>query len=180
MQLAGPAFTIKGRPTTKKDPDNQKLKIGIINQMKYPCITVIDTDSDTKVAHFGELTATSSMAHGAIGTLVDGGTRDSKYLLRIGYPTFCRYQCPVEAFGRYEYEYFQRPVKIRGGLVEFVTVNPGDFIFGDMDGVVVIPSNLTIKVLEMCEEYFGLENKTREDFKKGLDPVKVYEKYGRI
>lgn len=180
MQLAGPAFTIKGRASTRKDAENQKLKIGIINQMRYPCVTVLDAGCDTKVAHFGELTANSSKAHGAVGMLVDGGTRDSKYLVKMGYPTFCRYRNPVEAFSRYEYEYCQEPVKIRGALVDFITVSPGDFIFGDMDGAVIVPKDMILKVLELCENFFDLENKTRKEFKKGLDPVKVYEKFGRI
>ena len=58
--------------------------------MKYPCVTVLDTDQDTRVAHFGELTANSSRAHGAVGMLVDGGTLPAgdivvDYVKELGY-----------------------------------------------------------------------------------------------
>lgn len=182
MILAGPAFTIKGRSSDEEFEEGLQIKklLDMVNKMYYPCIVVIDTGQDTRVAHHGELLAISSRAHGALGALIDGGTRDSRYLLEMDYPVVCRYKNPIELQGRYEMEYAEKPVKMRGTLTEFVTVNPGDFIFGDLDGVIVIPKEINLKVLEQAEEYLDLEGKGREDLRKGADPTKVWDEYEKI
>ena len=182
MILAGPAFTIKGRAYDEEIDEKGLMDefLAMINAMSYPCIVVIDTGTDTRCAHFGELFGSASQAHGAVGALIDGGIRDTKFLIDMNYPILCRYKNPVELQGRYKFEGCQKPVRIRGVLVDFVTVNPGDFIFGDIDGALVIPQEMIIKVLEKAEEYCNLESLAREDFKKGMDPLKVYEKYGII
>jgi regulator of RNase E activity RraA len=98
----------------------------------------------------------------------------------MGFPVFARYRTPVEAFGRYTLINSQVPVRISGELVQAVTVNPGDFIFGEEDGVIVIPKDLTIKVLDECERIKGLEDQARRDFARGDDPVEVFQRYQRF
>ncbi|HVH70459.1 MAG TPA: RraA family protein, partial [Candidatus Dormibacteraeota bacterium] len=132
------------------------------------------------VAIYGELSATTARAHGAIGALIDGGTRDCGHLIRMGFPVFARYRCAVEAFGRYMMINNQVPIRISGELTETVVVNPGDFIFGEEDGVLVIPKNQTLEVLLECERIAGLENKAREEFARGDDPVEVFRRYKRL
>ena len=71
-------------------------------------------------------------------------------------------------------------MRISGETSETVTVNPGDFIFGEEDGVIVIPKDLTLKVLEECERIKGLEDQARNDFARGDDPVEVFQRYHRF
>jgi regulator of RNase E activity RraA len=61
-----------------------------------------------------------------------------------------------------------------------VRVDPGDFIFGDYDGVMVIPQQLTMKVLEECERVMGIEDVARAEFARGEDPVAVFERHKRL
>lgn len=182
MVLAGTAFTIKGKATDEKIEETGLMNklLAMIKKMYDGCIVVIDTGTDTRCAHFGELFGNTSRAHGALGALVDGGIRDSGFLLDMNYNVFTRYQNAVELQGRFEFEHCQKPVKIRGTLTDFITVNPGDFIFGDLDSVLVIPKEIILKVLEKAEGYEKLEKKARKDFGEGIDPLEVYKKHGII
>lgn len=181
MKLAGPAFTVKGSTSAVKDEQWRYRRLHALKDMTYPCIEVRDAGTTPfNVALYGELTATSAQAHGAVGALVDGGTRDSGMLIEMGFPVFARYRTPIEAFGRVITLEHQVPILISGELTETVVVNPGDFIFGDLDGVLIIPKELTLKVLLEAEKILGIENLAREEFKSGKDPVEVFNKYRRL
>ncbi len=180
MKLAGPAFTFKGATTAIKDETWRYRRLNAIKEMKYPCVEVRDRTTPYNVALYGELSATTAAAHGAVGAVIDGGTRDSGFLISMGFPVFARYQSPIEAFGRVITIAHQVPILLSGELTETVVVNPGDFIFGDIDGVIVIPKHLTRQVLLEAERILGLENAAREEFKQGHDPVEVFKKYRRL
>jgi regulator of RNase E activity RraA len=180
MKLAGPAFTVKGTLTAERDEAGRHQRMKMVCAMTYPCIEVRDCGTPFNVAIYGELSATTARAHGAVGALIDGGTRDSGHLIAMDFPVFAKYRCPVEAFGRYTLLKTQVPVRIAGELTETVEVNPGDFIFGEEDGVLVIPKDLILTVLEHCERIKGLENQARHDFARGDDPVEVFKRYKRF
>lgn len=180
MKLAGPAFTVKGTTTCEKDESKRYKRLAMIKEMTHPCIEVRDRGTPFHVALYGELSATTAQAHGAVGALVDGGIRDSAYLIRMGFPVFARYRNPVEAFGRWMMLDYNVPVLLHGELCETVRVNPGDFIFGDLDGVMVIPRDLTLTVLEECERVMGIEDVARSEFARGDDPVEVFERHKRL
>lgn len=180
MKLAGPAFTLKGTMTCERDEAGRHKRIGMVRQMTRPCIEVRDRGTPFNVALYGELSATTARAHGAVGALIDGATRDTARLISMGFPVFARYRNPVEAFGRYMLMSYQVPILLSGETVETVRVNAGDFIFGEADGVLVIPKDLTVKVLLECERISGLEDRARADFASGEDPVEVFTRYKRM
>ncbi len=180
MKLAGPAFTFEGATTAVKDELVRYRRLNALKEMKFPCIEVRDRTTPFNVALYGELSATSAAAHGAVGALMDGGTRDSGMLISMGFPVFARYRSPVEAFGRVMTIAHQVPILMSGELSETVVVNPGDFIFGDIDGVIVVPKALTLSVLQEAERIAGIEDAARLDFKKGEDPVEVFKRHRRL
>lgn len=180
MILAGPAFTVKGTMSCEKDESKRYKRLAMIRQMSAPCVEVRDAGTPFHVAIYGELSATTSRAHGAVGALIDGGTRDCRHLVEMRFPVFARYRNPVEAFGRWMMLDYQVPIRIHGELSESIIVRPGDFIFGDLDGVMVIPQELTIKVLEECERVMGIEDVARAEFARGDDPVAVFERHKRL
>ena len=180
MKLAGPAFTVKGTTTCIKDESKRYKRLAMIKEMTHPCIEVRDAGTPFHVALYGELSATTASAHGAVGALVDGGVRDTGHLIRMGYPVFARYRNPVEAFGRWMMIEYNVPILIHGELCQALQVNPGDFIFGDSDGVIVVPQEVTMKVLEECERVMGIEDVAREEFARGDDPVTVFERHKRL
>jgi regulator of RNase E activity RraA len=180
MKLAGPAFTFKGTTTAVKDESVRFRRLDALKEMPRPCVEVRDRTTPFNVALYGELTATSAAAAGAVGALIDGGTRDSGMLIEMGFPVFARYRSPVEAFGRVMTLAHQVPVLISGETRETVVVNPGDFIFGDIDGALVIPRDLTLTVLEEAERIAGIEDAARADFRAGEDPVAVFKRHHRL
>jgi 4-hydroxy-4-methyl-2-oxoglutarate aldolase len=179
MVVAGPAFTIKGISDPTGDPELLEKRIKLFKAMSYPCVDVRDCGFDTRVAHYGEMNATLGRKHGAVGAIVDGGTRDSRHLLEMGFPVFARYYTPVEAKKRWSYYTWQVPIVLRGSMSATVQVNPGDFVFGDIDGVVIIPKELTLSVLEEAEALVGRENQARKDYVDG-DVEDVYRRYGTL
>ncbi len=180
MKLAGPAFTIKGTATCERDEAGRYKRIGMIRQMTPPCIEVRDRGTPFNVALYGELSATTARAHGAVGALIDGATRDCAHLIAMGFPVFARFRNPVEAFGRYQMMACQVPILLSGETVETVRVDPGDFIFGEADGVLVIPRRLTLDVLTECERICGIEDQARLEFARGDDPVEVFRRHRRL
>lgn len=180
MKLAGPAFTIKGTVTCERDEAGRHKRIGMITQMTAPCIEVRDRGTPFNVALYGELSATTARAHGAVGALIDGATRDSSHLVAMGFPVFARFRNPVEAFGRYMMVACQVPILMSGETTETVRVDPGDFIFADGDGAIVIPKALTLQVLTECERISGIETAARVEFARGENPVEVYQRHKRL
>jgi regulator of RNase E activity RraA len=180
MKLAGPAFTVKGTMSCERDETVRYKRLEMIRQMQRPCVEVRDCGTPHAIAMYGELSATTAAAHGAVGALVDGGTRDTARLIEMGFPVFARYRTPIEAFGRWAMLDHQVPVLLSGELTDTVQINPGDFIFGDYDGVLVIPQDLTLKVLVECERITGIENQARAAFARGEDPVEVFQRYKRL
>lgn len=180
MKLAGPAFTVKGTVTAERAEADRETALQMVCSMEHPCIEVRDRGTSFNVAIYGELSATAAKAHGAVGALVDGGTRDSGQLIKMDFPVFSRYRSPVEAFGRYMILRFQVPIHVSGELTDTVEIKPGDFIFGEEDGVLVIPKALILRVLKKCEDVKSLEDKARGDFARGDDPVEVFKRYKRL
>lgn len=183
MVLSGPAFTIKGVPDPVGDETLLKRRIHLFNDMRAlgcSLIDVRDCSFDLQAAHYGEMNAVVGRASGVIGAVIDGGCRDTGFLLKANFPVCCRYQTPVEAFRRWSYFNWQVPVGLRGALSSVVIVNPGDFVFGDLDGVLIIPRSIVIDVLEKAEKVVSVEDQARQEFATTDDPIAVYQKYGKL
>ena len=179
MQVAGPAFTVRMISTPSRDETTHNIRLGMLRDMTPGCIQVRDTQNNQNCGQFGEISATAARAAGCVGAVIDGSTRDSMKLLEMEFPTFCRFRNPAEAFGRTMAVEYQVPIYVKGVDGQLV-VHPGDYIFGDNDGVVIVPKDDTMRVLELAEEWFEGEAKSRVDMAAGLDPFEVYAKYGRF
>ena len=179
MQVAGPAFTVRCITTPSRDPQTHDVRLGMLKSMTPGCIQIRDCQSNTSAGHFGEISATAARAAGCAGAVIDGSTRDSNYLIKMGFPTFCRFRNPVEAFGRFMAVEYQNPIYVKG-IDGLMLVNPGDYIFGDNDGVVIVPREKTLEVLCQAEEWCQSESLSRADMAAGMDPFEVYKKHGRF
>jgi 4-hydroxy-4-methyl-2-oxoglutarate aldolase len=181
MIVAGPAFTVQGINDPNGDPDLRSRRIKMFGDMRMPCVDVRDCGFDTRVAHYGEMNAVLGRAKGVVGAVIDGGIRDSGLILGMNFPCFRRYHSPVEALQRWSYYRWQQPIALRGSMSATVIVRPGDFIFGDIDGVLVIPIERLEEVLRLSEEHAAIENRARAEF---ADPTKdveeVYARYKKL
>ncbi len=180
MTIAGPAFTVKGANSPDSGPGHNQVQLDMFAKFEPYSIEVIETGGDTRSAHFGGLNATACIARHVTGTVTDGGTRDTHQLFGLNYPVFCRYQNPVAATGRWKVIEYQTPIHLPGAIISRVPINPGDFIFGDVDGVVVVPANLIVTIMEACEEHLGIENNAMSELATGDDVVEVFKRHGKF
>ncbi|MGI6419226.1 MAG: RraA family protein [Thermoguttaceae bacterium] len=179
MKVAGPAFTVRCISTPSLDPKVHNIRLGMLKSMTPGCIQIRDCQNHRSAGHFGEISATAARAAGCAGAVIDGSTRDSNHLIRMGFPTFCRFRNPVEAFGRLMAVEYQVPIFVNG-IDGQLAVHPGDYVFGDNDGVVIVPREHTLAVLQQAEEWFESEARSRADMAAGMDPFEVYAKHGRF
>lgn len=179
MKVAGPAFTAHGIATPSRDQKVHDIRLGMFKSMTDGVVQIRDTQGDISCGQFGEISATAAAAAGCVGAVIDGSTRDSNYLIDMDFPTFCRFRNPVEAFGRFMVVDYQLPIYVKG-MSGLLLVNPGDYVFGDNDGVVIVPQELTIKVLEIAEQAFSDEALSRQAMATGQDPFEVYQEFGRF
>ena len=185
--LAGAALTIKWTAEPRHPLKLHQLRPGSANlfglvDMFYPgCVLVVETGKTMHVGHWGELTGTMSQVRGCRGAVIDGGTRDSRHLRARGdYPVFARYTSPIESVSRTAITDYDCPVWMAGSLTAGVLVRPGDFVFGDADGVLVIPIEIAEEVLLRAEDVASKEDLIRDEIRAGVHPFEVWQKYGRF
>lgn len=149
----------------------------------YPgCVVVQDTGNDPISGGLGENKGLSVQLQGAVGVVCDGGTRDRKPLIKAGFPVFSRFSSCTFSAGRRQFIGYQIPVRLSGHLTQWVTVHPGDFVFGDCDGILVIPRALTLEVLEASERVLAFEEDQRRRLRAGEPRAQVYahDRYAHV
>jgi regulator of RNase E activity RraA len=175
QQLAGVALPVEGQPTDSTDPEVIYIPIlRMLGDLKHGDV-IVSQPHDNLSAHLGELSCETAKFRGARGAVIDGGVRDSDYILKLGFPVFCRYRTPADVAGRWKLTSYGSPIQIGE-----VTIRRGDFIVGDRDGVVVVPKQITLEVLAKSEELVNTENFVRKAILQGVHPVDAYRKYGRF
>ena len=132
--IFGPAFTSIGTEVYSMPEDPLTAQCKVVDQLGEGEIYVLVTRGNYNCAVFGELFATAVSKRKGAGVLLDGYARDLRALKKMEFPLFFCGTDPRTSKGRCEINECQIPVQIDG-----VTINPGDYIFGDVDGVVVIP-----------------------------------------
>jgi 4-hydroxy-4-methyl-2-oxoglutarate aldolase len=178
QRIVGEAFTVEGHDIPDVGWDE-----GIIRMRSYldmfeqltPDSLLVSTTPGGRVGHFGELTANAARAHGCVGMILDGNLRDIEGLREIGFQVFYRDLSPLNGIGRWEMIASQQPVAIGG-----VVVNPGDIVFGEFDGILIIPRPDALAVLEKAEEIVGAEGRVRAEVRGGDSPWSSFERHGHI
>lgn len=172
-RLAGQAFTVAGEPVAHDDWDAAIRKtLAMLGSVPPGHVAVYQCRHD-RSAHFGELSATSLLARGVAGCVIDGGCRDTRFILDEGFPVFARHVTPEDSTWRWQVSATQVPVTIGT-----VTVSPGDWVVGDDDGVVVVPAAVAEDVLAEAERKTATESAIRRAVREGATPLEAYERYG--
>jgi 4-hydroxy-4-methyl-2-oxoglutarate aldolase len=171
MVVAGEAYTEKYVAT----PPDAGFKQGAATptpdfpEGRYPgCVVVQDVGMDPISGGLGENAGIGARMAGAEGVVCDGGTRDRKALIKYGFPVFSRFSTCTLSWSRRKQVARQVPVRLSGHLTRWVTVHPGDFIFGDCDGILVIPRALTLEVLVASERVAEIEEEQRDGLLAGI------------
>jgi 4-hydroxy-4-methyl-2-oxoglutarate aldolase len=126
-----------------------------------------------RYALWGELMSARAMQLGAAGAILNGYSRDTKGILELGFPTF--------SYGRYAQDQ-----SCRGKVVDFrvpiemdaVRIVPGDIVFGDLDGVLVIPKEAEEEAITRALEKASNESAVRTAIGNGMSTVEAFKKFG--
>ncbi len=195
MQLVGRALTVKlhtlvwdelteeerRAQQAKWDAEGghpQKRMMRAVAESAPGSVLCFDCGGDMQPAHFGEMSCQVAFAHGCRGMLIAGNCRDTQYVLKMAdFPIFSFGTAP-NAFGGWAVTDVNVPIMLPGHLSHYVRVYPGDFIFGDNDGVQLIPKEIVDEVLLQVEATFEKENKERELLASGISIDEVYRQFG--
>lgn len=150
-----------------------ELEIALIDSLGPDDVPVFACSNALRVAPWGELLSTASRARGAAGALMDGCVRDIKAIRAMGFPVFHAGIAPLDSKGRGKIMAIDVPIECAG-----VPVSPGDLVFGDADGVVVVPKAAEEDVLRLAFEKLKAERSTLEDLRRGDTLASVFARYG--
>src|ERR1700749_2572194 len=117
---------------------------------------------DMRCAYWGEILTATAKKRGAVGAVVNGFHRDTPRVLEQNWPVFSRGSFAQDAGVRSSVMDFRCTVEIGGVLVE-----PGDLIFGDIDGVLVIPRKIEVKAVELALKKVAGERVVRSEIEGG-------------
>jgi regulator of RNase E activity RraA len=150
------------------------LEMDLIDSLKPGEIPVLACDGPTdRIAPWGELLTTASKVRGAAGCLTDGLVRDVRRIRELGFPVFHGGIGPLDTKGRAEMMAADEPVEVGGARVA-----PGDFVFGDVDGVVIVPRAIAPEAIRLALAKIEAEDSTRKELLAGASLRSVFERHG--
>lgn len=151
-----------------------EVEIALVDDLKPQDVVVLACNGPTdRIAPWGELLSTASVARGAAGCVTDGLVRDVKQIRQMQFPVFHGGIGPLDTKGRARM--VERDTRVECGGV---SIEPGDIVFGDVDGVVVIPrAHEHDVVLKAIEKVTG-ENHTRDALRQGEPLAVVFKRFG--
>ncbi len=149
------------------------LEIQLIDDLKADEVAVLGCGYSCRIAPWGELLSTAAAARGAAGCVTDGLVRDVRAIRKMGFPVFHGGIGPLDSKGRGKVMAIDVPIECGG-----VRVAPGDLLFGDADGVVVIPRAIEDEIIAAALAKVTGENQTREALRRGEKLADVFARFG--
>jgi regulator of RNase E activity RraA len=172
MVAAGRAATILCATVHEVPEKPYEMIIGALDKLKPNEVAFLAAE-DVSAAIWGELLSTASRARGARGAVIDGVTRDVKQIVKMNYPVFSTGITPTDSSGRADV--VETGTTVKSGDAE---IRPGDIVFADIDGVVVVPRGVEKDVLKLSFDKVRKENTVRSELIKGRLLRQVWEKHG--
>lgn len=172
MAACGIAYTVRSNP----DPTvggEMEVRAQMLDDMPKECCVVWDAGDEVEASHWGEVMTASAIARGARMAVVNGGLRDTRQVIAQNFPVFYRYRTSNGSLGRTKITGYNVPVRIGKAYIK-----PGDVIFGDIDGVVVIPRAVAYEVLVRAEEIKNNEKEMRTWVHEGFSAVEMVNNGG--
>ena len=174
-KMAGPIWTVSGKIDTSISAHETLLGwTGLLSKAPNGHVVVCQPNNQ-EVALMGELSAETLQNKGVLGYFVDGGCRDTDFILKLGFPVAHTFFTPADIVARWIPDSFEQPIKIGS-----VLINTGDFLLSDRDGSIVIPRAIVSDVIQKTIEVTLTENQVREAIRSGVDPVEAYLQFGKF
>jgi 4-hydroxy-4-methyl-2-oxoglutarate aldolase len=133
----------------------------------------ICTGSSPRYALWGGLMSTRAIHLKAAGAVLDGYCRDTNEILDLNFPTFCMGSFAQDQGPRGKVVDYRVPIEIEG-----VRVRPGDIVYGDRDGVLVIPAEAAEEAITKAFEKVSTESKVRLAIQNGMSTVEAFDLFG--
>ncbi len=170
-RVCGRAMTIK---ITAAGMAKSKHHLGIeaIAAAAGGDLIVIDNHGDVKNNCWGEILSCAAKKKGLSGVIIDGAARDVDECQEMDFPVFARAVVPITARGRIMQEDFNCLIRLGD-----VQVRSGDILVGDVNGVVVIPTEKVDEVVSEAEKIMAKEENMKKDILAGLDILEIDQKY---
>jgi 4-hydroxy-4-methyl-2-oxoglutarate aldolase len=173
--VVGRAHTMLMAEVQEPEEDTFALQIEEIDRLGKDDVMVVASNRSTKAALWGELLSTAARCRGARGAVIDGLARDLRQIEEMRFPVFAAGARPISSKGRCIAVNYGCKIECGG-----VNVEPGDMVFGDIDGVVVVPEAAAEEAVRRGMERANSEKVTRKELVAGALLKQVYEKYGTL
>lgn len=171
--IIGRARTLRWMETDYIEDDSYFMEIEAVDSLRKGDVVVHSTDFGSTNAPWGELMSTIAKRNGSVGCICDSMIRDCRKIMDMKYPVFYGGIRPLDSLGRGRVMAYDVPVRCGD-----VVVQPGELIFTDFDGIVVIPKEVENKVLALAFEKGSKEDQSRIDLLNGDSLRTVYDRYG--
>jgi 4-hydroxy-4-methyl-2-oxoglutarate aldolase len=171
--LCGWARVIHAEATGWMPMSPYARQIEAIDAIQTDDLVVATVGSDPGCGLWGELFSTAARVRGARGALVDGNIRDTDKVEAMGFPIFSRGFSPMDSLGRLEVV-----PDIRSVVVGGVEIASGDLVFGDIDGIVVLPKDEADAALRIAFEKHDAEDTMRDDLRGGSTLRDAFNRHG--
>src|SRR5690348_5263089 len=175
-KFAGFARTVQlKKDEGNKDPEALSGMLQAIDEGSSDAVYVMVVENGEDIAGMGGLMGTAMAARGYSGAVIDGGVRDVAYLRKIGFPVFATGIVPSTSVHHYRFAGAQIPLVCNG-----VSVNPGDIVVADSDGVAVVPRAQAQAVLTLAQQMDYKEHAMYPVIEQLKSIVQAVKKFGRL
>jgi len=175
-KFAGYARTVQlKKDEGNKDPEALSGMLQAIDEGSADSVYVMVVEDGEDIAGMGGLMGTAMAARGYSGAVIDGGVRDVAYLRKIGFPVFATGIVPSTSVHHYRFAGAQIPLVCNG-----VSVNPGDIVVADSDGVAVVPRAQAQAVLTLAQQMDYKEHAMYPVIEQLKSIVQAVKKFGRL
>ena len=154
----------------------QKKPFGLLTEaldQLQPGEVYVASGGDMRCAYWGEILTATARTRGAVGAVINGFHRDTPQMLEQNWPVFSRGRFAQDSSVRTKVVDFRCPLEVGG-----VWIEPGDLVFGDQDGVVIVPHKLEKETISAALEKARGEKLVRKEIEAGMSSTAAFKKYG--
>jgi 4-hydroxy-4-methyl-2-oxoglutarate aldolase len=170
--LVGRAATVLAGEEVELRGDPYALQIEAIDGLGEGDVVVATTQDSHRAAFWGELFSTAAVARGARGLVLDGLMRDRRKVDEIGFPVFATGARPVDSMGRLSVYAHGVPIRCGG-----VTVRPGDLVFAEPDGIVIVPAGIEEEIVASALQKVDREDLVRDELAGGASLAEAWARH---
>ncbi len=175
FRFVGTAVTVREESGPFETFDGSEFRVGAMIDAAEPGQAIVVSAGGAPYSTWGGMASLAAAVKGIAGIVVDGGVRDRDETVEAGFPVFARHLVPTTGRTRLRVAAIGDPVTVDG-----VLVNPGDWIVADDTGVLAIPVDCALEVVEMAEKFTKEDAEAATAIRAGMPFSEAMRRYGNI